>query len=259
MVVDRKPRYFVAENVKGMVSSNGGRDILLILAEFLRLGYRTKYELINMAEHGVPQTRERVIFVGVRLDQWRGTFNYPPKTHRLVRDKKATKWLPVARTLQDAIGDLPDVEGIVGMMHGDSAKKLKRGQGSGINGFSNSKPRAAGDVPHSQTTQANVLMFNHKHPGDPYFRKFNGSNNVGKPDKPSSTILTQHVTMPIMLDEMRRMTVRECARVQSFPDWFDFKGSMSDGYRQVGNAVPPLYAKALAKKIIEYDKRKTIA
>jgi len=55
---------------------------------------------------------------------------------------------------------------------------------------------------------------------------------------------------------MRRMTVRECARVQTFPDWFEFAGSQADGYRQVGNAVPPLYARLLAEAILEYEQRR---
>ena len=78
-----------------------------MLAAFLRLGYRTSYELVNMAEHGVPQTRMRVIFVGVRLDQWRGSFLFPKKTHRLRDDRKAPKHLRPAVTLREAIHDLP--------------------------------------------------------------------------------------------------------------------------------------------------------
>jgi site-specific DNA-cytosine methylase len=61
-----------------------------------------------------------------------------------------------------------------------------------------------------------------------------------------------------LIDGLRRMTVRECARVQSFPDWFTFAGSQSDGYRQVGNAVPPLYAKRLAESLLDYDSRRIL-
>lgn len=228
MIEQRRPKYFVAENVKGMVTSNGGSDIKLILAAFLRLGYRTTYELINMAEHGVPQTRERVIFVGVRVDQWRGKFKYPEKTHRLRKDTKAERWLIPARTLRQAIGDLPGLGKTVGMMHGDAASKLTRPKTMGS--FSNSNPRHVDDPSHSQTTQPNVLLV-HNH------------------DQISGAVETSS-------SDMRRMTVRECARVQSFPDWFEFKGSQADGYRQVGNAVPPLYAKRLAMALIEYDRRK---
>jgi DNA (cytosine-5)-methyltransferase 1 len=57
---------------------------------------------------------------------------------------------------------------------------------------------------------------------------------------------------------VRRMSVRECARVQTFPDWFVFCGAMSEGYKQVGNAVPPLYAKRLGLALLEYDRRPTM-
>lgn len=59
-------------------------------------------------------------------------------------------------------------------------------------------------------------------------------------------------------EKFRRMTVRECARVQSFPDWYEFAGNQADGYRQIGNAVPPLYAKQLARAIMNYDRRPII-
>src|ERR1019366_8823974 len=130
-----RPRYFVAENVRGILSANGGAAVKLVQAAFLRLGYRASYELVNMAEHGVPQTRERVIFVGVRLDQWRGSFVFPKKTHRLRDDKHADKWLPLARSLRDAIGDLfPPSERLRGMMHGDAAKRAA-GKKSSVSGY----------------------------------------------------------------------------------------------------------------------------
>ncbi len=252
MIQQRQPKYFVAENVKGMLLSRGGADIKLILAAFLRMGYRTTYELINMAEHGVPQTRERVIFVGIRQDQWRGKFRFPAKTHRLRGDKKARGWLTPALTLGDAIGDLPNVHGIVGMMHGDSAAKLKRG--SSVGGFSNSKPRSINDTPHSQTTSPNVVMTNHDQVCRDNRSTFNSANRAPNYALPGASVVARSSSTQ-WADNMRRMSVRECARVQSFPDWFEFNGSMSDGYRQVGNAVPPLYALQLAKALIEYDHR----
>ena len=121
VISEIRPRYFVAENVKGMLSANGGMAVKLVLAAFLRLGYRTAFEAVNMADFGVPQARERVIFVGVRLDEWRGSFLFPKRTHRRVDDKGAKRWLPKARTLRDAIGDLPPPgERMKGQMYGDA-------------------------------------------------------------------------------------------------------------------------------------------
>ena len=132
VISEVRPRYFVAENVQGILSANGGAAVKLVLAAFLRLGYRTSYELVNMAEHGVPQTRMRVIFVGVRLDQWRGSFLFPKKTHRLRDDRKAPKHLRPAVTLREAIGDLPEPgESVVAVMHSDSAN---RRASSGVGG-----------------------------------------------------------------------------------------------------------------------------
>jgi DNA-cytosine methyltransferase len=422
VITELKPRYFVAENVKGMLSSNGGRDVKLVLAAFLRLGYRTQYQLVNMAEHGVPQTRERVIFVGVRLDEWRGSFVFPKPTHKLADDKRAPAWLRPAVTLRQAIGDLPAPgEKLHGMIHGDSAE-TKPGR-SGVSTFQNSKPRGADRPSHSVVaSMAGVLIVSndhernkyddsrsgamssrvarsgrpsptvlsggfvpgnnsplivmhtnddslmaarnddfhnpfvsadrpsptivsseapqmmHRHPevvgnlagdaarrskraakaeppalylaggssherNDYAPRKMNMARRVAKGGKPSPTVVSGgHVPgsdapfirdherndAPVvptystskrvarsgkpsptmvsqagggsqnahpLVDRMRRMTVRECARVQSFPDWYEFARSQADGYRVVGNAVPPLYARRLAEAIIAYDGR----
>lgn len=297
-----KPRYFVAENVKGMLSSNGGAAIKLVLAAFLRLGYRTAYELVNMAEHGVPQTRERVVFVGVRIDEWRGAFPFPRKTRRLAKDKAAKLWLPPAVTLREAIGDLPPPgEKLVGMMHGDSAAKAA--QGHGISGYKSSQPRHTGQPSHSMVSSQGGVLLDEQHAGGhepntepPY--AFEQTRRRGNGRSRAPTVSTKNQNVPFVKlgsdvvaarnpdfhnpmipagspgptmtaggqaealergGQLRRMTVRECARVQSFPDWYEFKGSQSDGYRIVGNAVPPLYAKRLALALLEYDRRSKLA
>lgn len=281
------PRYFVAENVQGILSANGGAAAKLVEAAFLRLGYRVSHELVNMAEYGVPQTRMRVIFFGCRLDEWRGSFVFPRPTHRMAGDGGAPGWLPVARTLRDAIGDLPEPgENVVAVMHGDSAAKRR---GSGVSGYHSSQPRAASCPAHSQPTQPNVLVLGARNPdfhnpmrdggapsptvvssGPPELATrasghtrndaaisptYSSSSRVARSGRPSPTQVSEAENVVPLVDGLRRMTVRECARVQSFPDWYDFAGTPADGYRQVGNAVPPLYAKALALAIAEYDRR----
>ena len=346
LIGECRPKYFVAENVKGILSANGGAAVKLVLAAFLRLGYRTRYELVNMAEHGVPQTRQRVIFVGVRLDQWRGEFRFPQKTHRLREDKKAARWLPEAISLLRAIGDLPPPgEELVGNMHGDAASKRERGSGAGVSGYhssqprrhdepAHSQPRRHDEPAHSQTTSANALIVrtnNHDPNNLRPHPKYAMASRVAPLDSPSPSQVSAEISTPFIrgarnddfsnplvdsgrpsptvvsseppqlsirndvtgiaskvaglrsmrersaetpmntmrstdtddfrlttTDGLRRMTVRECARVQSFPDWYEFQGTQADGYRQVGNAVPPLYAKRLALALAEYDERTPI-
>jgi DNA (cytosine-5)-methyltransferase 1 len=326
-----RPRYFVAENVRGILSANGGQAIKLVHAAFLRLGYRTAHELVNMAEHGVPQTRERVIFVGVRADQWRGSFRFPPRTHRLAWDKKATQWLRPAVSLIEAIGDLPAPgERVVGVMHEDAAARA--GREESVSSYQSSRPPRATGPSHSQKTVANVLIVRgHESNDTPAYASYNVTRKRAHGGSPAPTVTTpkQNVAWvenhapndapvspahamsrrvahrgrrsPTVVSEatnvqpliaarnpdfanpmrdarapsptmtaggatedlgggghLRRMTVRECARVQSFPDWFEFPESQGAGYKLVGNAVPPLYAKRLALALLEYDEREVI-
>lgn len=331
LIGEVRPSYFVAENVRGILSANGGAAVKLVLAAFLRLGYRTEYRLVNMAEHGVPQTRERVIFVGVRLDKWRGSFRFPEKTHRLRGDKRADGRLLPAVSLRRAISDLGDPREKVGAVsHGDAAEK--RANGPGVSRYHYSQPRLAIDPSHSQVTIPNVLHVRTLGAVNAYDESakrgrrplqdgggraptvlsnaspmlaeelvgarnndfFNPLRSAGEPSpvivaseprevrsrsnheandarvsaphamskrvahrgrSSEPTISTPPQNAPF-IDGMRRMTVRECARVQTFPDWFEFAGSQADGYRQVGNAVPPLYARLLAEAILEYDRRR---
>lgn len=323
-----RPKYFVAENVEGILSANGGRAVKVVLAEFLRLGYRTSYQLVNMAEHGVPQTRKRVIFVGIRVDCWKGSFQFPEKTHRLSDDKTASKWLPRARSLENAIGDLPQPQ-VLAAMGGENAYNLKTVMDGKVAGRDTRNLRSAkepspvptsthpphvleghhpNNVPRYDFAQASVVadrgrpaptmstpkqnapfITNH-HPNDA---------KVSLPHAMSKRVAPRNAPAPTMVSEasnvqpfivaarntdfqnpkrsakqpavtsvsngpaelsisdgtLRRMTVRECARVQSFPDWYRFQGGQSEGYKQIGNAVPPLYTKKLALALKEYDER----
>lgn len=272
-----RPRYFVAENVEGMISSNGGRDLKIVLAEFLRLGYRTTVQLINMAEHGVPQTRKRVVFVGVRIDQWRGGFLYPKKTHRLSSDKAAPKFLPLARSLREAIGDLPPPEEVIVSASGGENAYIARAEEEGrtISTRKAQRFRSASEpspVPTSVHPPHVRTLTSHQRNDVPAY-EFNQARVRASGRRRSPTVSTPPQNAPFIEchevndaavstayveQGLRRMTVRECARVQSFPDWYCFEGGQAEGYRQVGNAVPPLYAKQLAMAIRDYDSRKVI-
>lgn len=284
-----RPKYFVAENVEGILSANGGRAVKVVLAEFLRLGYRTSYQLVNMAEHGVPQTRKRVIFVGIRVDCWKGSFQFPEKTHRLSDDKTASKWLPRARSLEDAIGDLPQPQ-VLAATGGENAYNLKTVMDGKVAGRDTRNLRSAKEPSPVPTSTHPPHVLEGHHPNDA---------KVSLPHAMSKRVAPRNAPAPTMISEasnvqpfivaarntdfqnpkrsakkpavtsvssgpaelsisdgtLRRMTVRECARVQSFPDWYRFQGGQSEGYKQIGNAVPPLYTKKLALALKEYDER----
>ncbi len=287
LIREVRPRYFIAENVRGILSANGGAAVKLVLAAFLRLGYRVQYRLVNMAEHGIPQTRERVIFVGTRLDQWRGAFRFPAETHRLHRDKLAKRWLARAVSLRDAIGDLPAPGEEIRMLTHQGGATLAALGRAPTEGYGYSRPRRPGDPAHSQATNPNSLhvrgarnpdfynpIVSASEPGptvtsseppelsigghEPNHKPASPTHTMSMRVAPSPTIVSEADNVQPWIDGVRRMTVRECARVQSFPDWFEFSGSQADGYRQVGNAVPPLYAKRLAEAILEYDAREIL-
>ena len=103
IIKDKKPKYFVAENVKGILSMENGKVIKMILNDFKELGYRVDYKLLNAAEYGIPQLRERVIIIGNRLNK---ANTYPNKTHYI--DKTVENLLP-AVTAEKTIGFLSDL------------------------------------------------------------------------------------------------------------------------------------------------------
>ena len=293
-ITEATPRYFIVENVQGMLTANNGAAIKMIMAAFLRLGYRVAYELVCMAEHGVPQTRMRVVFVGVRMDQWRGAFRFPRKTHRLTKDKGADRWLPPAVSLREAIGDLPEPCDVLANHRSNDARisephmmskrlahradpsptivseaanvaplmdpaHVKNDLPAYAYNITHQKARAA--VPgNTVTTVAQNVGFDEPHalkPGLIGVRNDDFANPVRDAGGRSTSVKTGPPEMTTIAG-LRRMTVRECARVQSFPDWYEFRGSQADGFRQVGNAVPPLYARQLALALLEYDQRKVL-
>ncbi|HEI2929435.1 TPA: DNA cytosine methyltransferase [Escherichia coli] len=211
IIQDKRPAYFIAENVKGILSLDKGLVIQKITSDFESLGYNVKYSLLNCADYGVPQTRMRVIILGVRKDLPDIENFPPPKTHEK-EGVTLPKWISVGQA-------------------------LKRFTEPGID---------------SQ-------FKNHEH--SLYKLTFNGhlGHRFIDPDKPAPTVTGRGdekggVVVLHHPSNKRRMTVREIAAVQSFPDDFFFCGSKTSGYRQIANAVPPKLGIALGKMLIEHHK-----
>jgi DNA (cytosine-5)-methyltransferase 1 len=215
VIRDKKPKYFIAENVPGICSIGGyenakdkkehkGRVLKVILKELEEaneIGYDVEFKILNSANFGVPQTRKRIIILGTRKDINR-KLKHPAPTH------SQEEWDTVSKALE-GLPEEPD----------DS-------------------------IPNHRGTAHKVKI-----------NKFLG-NRKTNPNKPSPTIVGRGggTGGPVIIphpNEKRRMTVRETARLQSFPDDFVFEGSVSSQYRQIGNAVPWLMAYNIAKMLPE--------
>ncbi len=202
----KRPRAFVAENVKGLLSANKKKAFPLILKEFGKAGYKVKFKLFNTSDYGIPQKRERVIIVGFRDAVDYDRFCFPTPTTPLA---KAT-----LKSVLDEDADNNDKwffsdKAVRGMML--VKEKMNKGRVQNINEPCNTISAHLAKVSLNST--------------DPVLK-------IG--------------------ERYRRLTPHECARIQSFPETFNF-ASVSDcrKYRAIGNAVPPVFmwhiAKALAK------------
>lgn len=270
------PKIFVFENVTGLLSAKV--DGSLIFPRIIKaLG--KDYNIIdnpeilvhNTANYGVPQTRKRVIIMGVRKDV------HETSVDQLYKDVQKTHWLPETPVeerkglthfvdVQQAIGDLPSVEPGHDASTGSykypcNNQFLKRIGKKGIHPLYDHIARRNNDLDRERFV---VMIKNHWTFGQlrramPQYehanaRLFDNSYVVQWWDLPSKTILA-HIHKDgfqfIHPDEKqaRTFTVREAARIQSFPDDFEFAGSRGEKYKQIGNAVPPLFAEALAKSI----------
>lgn len=209
----KNPKFFLAENVKGLTNLGKGEVFKMIISDFEGLGYKVKYQILNAVDYGVPQTRQRVIIVGVRCDiAWEYVF--PKATH----SKAGEGGLPVWVSVSEALKGLPD-------------------------------PDTENDVPN--------------HTYSKYKLNINGyiGHRLLDPDKPAPTVTARGdsrggvVILPHP-NGKRRMSCRELASVQSFPVHYEFVGNNSSIYRQIGNAVPPLLAYAVASQFNSYTENK---
>lgn len=227
------PEFFMMENVRGILNLDKGAFVKDILSRFGKLGYSVSYELLNASDYGVPQNRHRVFFVGLR----NGKFEFPEKHKKEVCTFDALSDLPL---------DLNKQPKKYIMKPQNEYQKLIRGKSVSVLNHEDTK--------HSDKTKEIISMIpdggNIKSIPQKYWkiRKFNKAFQRMNSKLPSLTIDTGHRNY-FHFSENRIPTVRESARIQSFPDSFEFLGSKTSQYKQVGNAVPPLLAYKLALKI----------
>lgn len=235
-----KPLFFVIENVKGILTLSEGAFKNDIINRFSRLGYNVSYQLINAMNYGVPQNRERVFFVGIR----EGTFVFPkPDINHLISSKEAISDLPIL----DQVVPGKDISRYSSNPH-NNYQKLMRGKQQVLLNHQLTN--------HTEQTKRIISMIpdgggiKDLPPSYWNIRKYNKAFERMASWEPSNTVDTGHRNY-FHYTENRIPTVRENARLQSFPDNFEFIGTRTSQYKQVGNAVPPLLAYAIAKAIKE--------
>lgn len=226
-LMQSKPKLFVAENVKGMTTLGKGEVFKQIVEDFAAAGYTIYHKLLSSEEYGVPQIRKRVILVGVRNDI---DFEYQYPEPAYGDEKKGLKKIVDLRT---AIGDLEDNPG-------------EYFTGSYSSMFMSRNRKKSWSEP-SFTIQASGRQAPIHPGGEPMVK-------VGK-DK---YIFTDGE------ENNRRLSVKEIARIQTFPDWYEFSRGTSNRnenakldlvYKQIGNAVPVRLALAVAEPIAEFAKK----
>ena len=279
---DKKPKFFVAENVKGLLSLEKGNVIEMILRDFENIGYKVDYRLLMASDYGIPQHRERVFIIGNRI----GKENpFPKYSHGLKNDL----FNPI---LEPYVSTKEVLEHLANVRTRDKPFKLGNktiynhvartnvsdkfwGRKHNVNQFDICDYLKKWRKDSGWSTKKIDEYFGYAHTAGHWFRKDNNSGSIPNPDdwkvlkkllkfddtydkqvteleektivfeqslrinnweEPSDTITA---TGPeIHPNRKRRMSVRECAILQTFPDDFVFEGAIGSMYKQIGNAVP---------------------
>ncbi len=221
-LIQSQPAFFVAENVRGLMTMGRGRVLEQIKEDFSAAHYTVKAHLVNARDYGVPQSRERVFIIGVRNDiAQHFNYTFPNATHGSLE----RPWV----TLHDAIADLPY-----------EANDVYQGDYSSMY-MSRNRKKSWND--QSFTIQASGRQAPQHPAGEPM-------EHVGKD------------LWEFRGNQNRRLSVRECARIQTFPDWFSFSNGenskttnnhrLNQQYKQIGNAVPVYLAEKIVRPIIQF-------
>lgn len=261
-----QPEWFVFENVVGILTHENGNRLEALVEGLRGAGYTVDWKVINAALYGIPQYRERVVIVGNRLGI---RFEWPTPTHWIDYKSMAgnrpevirvaplfTGHLPAAPTVTDAIGDLPQVRageevteyGPAGAL-GDYQRLMREGSDSlTLHRATRHSEKMLEIIRHAG---ANISAL----PPGMVTSGFSSCYSRLDASRPSTTLTVNFVhpasNRCIHPIQDRALTPREGARIQSFPDRFQFKGTNAQIVKQIGNAVPPLLGKVIAEAIVD--------
>lgn len=276
IVAEVRPRWFIFENVEGLLTSGHGEALSSLVREFLAIGYSVRLQKVNLAGYGVPQTRKRVLIIGNRIG---ADFQFPEEQFSYDSGKaRKRSQLPFATTLAQAIGGLghatpgrdaparyatPEPAGAF-----DALMRDGNADGRVTEHFSSVGPddvavfsllkngQTMKDLPEQHWhdsfrkrafRRVQDGMPTEKRGGAPAgFKRLHG-------ELQSLTITGAAWREFIHPDLHRPLTIRECARLQSFPDRYQFSGNAASAMQQIGNAVPPLAAALFARHLQQLD------
>lgn len=229
-IEEKKPLLFIAENVKGLLSANKGQALKQIVNDFAKRGYNLSCNLYNAADFGVAQLRERVILVGVRNDavykEQINSINRSPVYFPKIEPTHSKNYI----SSKEALKDVENVK------YNNELLNIKKRTEQIIAAISPGGNFT--DIPKESNLYVKGMISH-------VYRRLH-------PDRPSTTVIAAGGggTWGYHYSEPRPLTNRERARIQSFPDDFIFKGSIAEVRRQIGNAVPPKLASAIAKNVV---------
>lgn len=272
LVVELKASYFVFENVRGLTLGAHKKFLEEIMGEFGKNGYRVleDYRVLNAAHHGVPQNRQRLFLMGARkgfpLPEYPETTYEAPKK---ANGRAGSLFLRPTPTVWDALRDLPEADDYEELLHRDwvKAKFRKstaysaplRGDADDPEDFSEPREFDGSLLTSSLRTVHTDLSkkrFLETRPGETEpISRFHKLDPQGVCNTIRAGTASDHGAFtsprPIHPYSARCITVREAARLHSYPDWFRFHVTKWHGFRQIGNSVPPLLARAVALKVRE--------
>lgn len=223
-IMEINPKVFVGENVKGLITHDNGNTLQIIINVLGRNGYNIKYQVLNSVHYDVPQKRERIIIIGIRNDIHNyNDYQYPPISNRIV-------------TLREAFKNIPN-------SHGSNYSEMRR--------------KVLEQVPEGGNWRDLPYLVAKDYMKKSFYSS-GGRTGIARRlsyNKPSPTVLcapigkTTELCHPI---ETRPLNIREYARIQTFPDSWEFTGSIASQYKQIGNAMPVRMAKAVAKSVVTF-------
>jgi DNA (cytosine-5)-methyltransferase 1 len=275
LVDELKPRTFIMENVPGMATGSHTRLLSELMDRFKQLGYRVRqpHRILNAVNFGVPQNRRRLFLIGARPDTFLPEYPQPRTTppqngHGAISTGSLRLDLPTCPTAKDAIDDLPDIEDHDFLFETDEIRCKLKGRsryaltlrGEIVDPRDYSYPRKFdGSVLtgclRARHTKLSRKRFSATPPGttEPISRFFRvpleGICNTLRAGTATDRGAFS-APRPIHPISPRCISVREAARLHSYPDWFRFHCTIWHGFRQIGNSVPPFLARSVAASVM---------